>query len=416
MSKEKVDFLFSIFDFASKGDVTEDEATMTMECVCSSFVKLGLIVMPTDDELEFCSGWLFTKEDGTGTKEYVSLEEFRAWANTEPAALELLEMLNCVPIVEIILEKIEEKTREVHDQFEQFSSMKGDRKEANVAGQDTLLVDAQRPYGLLTSFRFKESCKILVGPIIGKVTHDSAIVLLEVDRKSTVGIQVCIAGGFDAHDVPLAPEPPDSLGFGPDRAGIQRERLVRTMTLKMLARRPRSIKIDGLSENTTYRIVLTGVSPDDAATRTGSFRTFAKCNGDGAGLLLETKGYSKRYHLGSYGDSLTFGGTAIGDLYQGLTATVVSGDAQIEQNDSGIENQNKNAAKSEPCLWKRLWETSVRPSRLDVILHVGNQVSVKLAARKAYNILRHKLSVTSPPLRVPKDELEIQRQDRRNLQ
>ena len=53
---------------------------------------------------------------------------------------------------------------------------------------------------------------------------------------------------------------------------------------------------------------------------------------------------------------------------------------------------------------------SVRPSRLDVILHVGNQVSVKLAARKAYNILRHKLSVTSPPLRVPKDELEIQRQ------
>ena len=138
--------------------------------------------------------------------------------------------------------------------------MKGDRKEANVAGQDILLADAQRPYGLLTSFRFKESCKILVGPIIGKVTHDSAIVLLEVDRKSTVGIQVCIAGGFDAHDVPLAPEPPDSLGFGPDRAGIQRERLVRTMTLKMLARRPRSIKIDGLSENTTYRIVLTGVS------------------------------------------------------------------------------------------------------------------------------------------------------------
>ena len=99
--EEKVDFLFSIFDFASKGDVTEDEATMTMECVCSSFVKLGLIVMPTDDELEFCSGWLFTKEDGTGSKEYVSLEEFRAWANTEPAALELLEMLNCVPIVEI---------------------------------------------------------------------------------------------------------------------------------------------------------------------------------------------------------------------------------------------------------------------------------------------------------------------------
>ena len=132
--------------------------------------------------------------------------------------------------------------------------------------------------------------------------------------------------------------------------------------------------------------------------------------------MLETKGYSKRYHLGSYGDSLTFGGTAIGDLYQGLTVTVVSGDAQIEQNDSGIENQNKNAAKSEPCLWKRLWETSVRPSRLDIILHVGNQVSVKLAARKAYNILRHKLSVTSPPLRVPKDELEIQRQVQTKLQ
>ena len=93
-----------------------------------SFVKLGLIVMPTDDELEFCSGWLFTKEDGTGTKEYVSLEEFRAWADTEPASLELLETLNCVPIVESIIEYIENKTKEVHDQFEQFSSIK-DNKE-----------------------------------------------------------------------------------------------------------------------------------------------------------------------------------------------------------------------------------------------------------------------------------------------
>ena len=74
--------------------------------------------MPTDDELEFCSGWLFTKEDGTGTKETCA-RGASCWANTEPAALELLEMLNCVPIVETILEK-EEKTREVHDQFEQF--------------------------------------------------------------------------------------------------------------------------------------------------------------------------------------------------------------------------------------------------------------------------------------------------------
>ena len=59
--EDKVQFLFSIFDFAAKGDVTEDEATMAMECVCSSFVKLGLIVMPTDDELEFCSGWFAAK-------------------------------------------------------------------------------------------------------------------------------------------------------------------------------------------------------------------------------------------------------------------------------------------------------------------------------------------------------------------
>ena len=85
------------------------------------------------------------------------------------------------------------------------------------------------------------------------MTHNSAIVLLEVDRKYSQ-IQVCIAG-IRAHDVPLAPEPPDSLGFGPDRAGIQRK-IGPHNDFKMLARRPRSIKIDRLSENTTYRIVL----------------------------------------------------------------------------------------------------------------------------------------------------------------
>jgi len=410
--EDKVQFLFSIFDFAAKGDVTEDEATMAMECVCSSFVKLGLIVMPTDDELEFCSGWLFTKEDGTGTKEYVSLEEFRAWADTEPASLELLETLNCVPIVESIIEYIENKTKEVHDQFEQFSSIK-DNKEENDDDdeEENLLADMsnyERPYAYMSSFKFKESCKILVGPVIGKVTHNSAIVLLETDRKTTIGIQVCIAGGFGADDVPLAPEPPDSLGFGPERAGIQRERLIRTVTLKMRANRPRSIKIDKLTENTTYRIILTGISPDDAIKRTGSFRTFVKCEGDGAGLLLETKGYSKRYHLGSYDDSLTYGGIGIGDLFQGLTAIAVSGDAQIEMDEIGLETQNKNAAKSEPCLWKRLWETCVRPARLDVILHLGNQVGVKAAARKAYDILRHYLSTISPPCRIPPEEEKLQ--------
>ena len=74
--EDKVQFLFSIFDFSEKGDVTEDEATLAMECVCSSFVKLGLIVMPSDEELEFCSGWLFTEDDFSGSKEYVSLKEF----------------------------------------------------------------------------------------------------------------------------------------------------------------------------------------------------------------------------------------------------------------------------------------------------------------------------------------------------
>ena len=186
-----------------------------------------------------------------------------------------------------------------------------------------------------------------------------------------------------ADDVPLAPEPPDSLGFGPERAGIQRERLIRTVTLKMRANRPRSIKIDKLTENTTYRIILTGISPDDAIKRTGSFRTFAKCEGDGAGLLLETKGYSKRYHLGSYDDSLTYGGIGIGDLFQGLTAIAVSGDAQIEMDEIGLEAQNKNAAKSEPCLWKRLWETCVRPARLDVILHLREPSRCKSCSKES---------------------------------
>ena len=39
--------------------------------------------------------------------------------------------------------------------------------------EENLLADMsnyERPYAYMSSFKFKESCKILVGPVIGKVT------------------------------------------------------------------------------------------------------------------------------------------------------------------------------------------------------------------------------------------------------
>ena len=54
--KEKVDFLFDLFDFAGKGDIVEDEACLLLECVAGAFTTLGFIVMPSERELEFASG------------------------------------------------------------------------------------------------------------------------------------------------------------------------------------------------------------------------------------------------------------------------------------------------------------------------------------------------------------------------
>jgi hypothetical protein len=395
--EDKVQFLFSIFDFAGKGDVTEDEATLAMECVCSSFVKLGLIIMPTDDELEFCSGWLFTKEDASGSKDYVSPNEFGRWARTEPASLELLETLECVPIVESILAKIEEKTAEVADQFASNRSTSHDEGDTNLTGETT-------PYGALESFRFKESVHVLVGPVIGKVTENSVVVLLEVNASANIGLQVAIAGGFSADDVPLAPLPPDSLGFGPRRSGQQRERLVRTVMVDMPSKVPKSVLITGLEPDTTYRLLITGVSPDDSACRTGSFRTLSAGMGGGTGLLLRTSSYSKRFHLGAYDDGLTNGGEAIGPLEEGLSLIVVSGDADTKtvtalgSKDGSSATVDTRAPPGEQCLWARLWDTAVRPGRVDIMLHTGNQVSVQLATRRGLDILRRYASTASPPL------------------
>ena len=395
--EDKVQFLFSIFDFSEKGDVTEDEATLAMECVCSSFVKLGLIVMPSDEELEFCSGWLFTEDDFSGSKEYVSLKEFSEWAKTAPAPLELLEMLNCVPIIESILAKIEAKTMEVTDQFDNNRTTTDDDDD-----------NGKVPYSSIEAFKFKPAVRILVGPVIGTVTEDSAIVLLETSANASVGFQVCIAGGYDGDEVPMVPLPPDSLGFGPSRAGQQRERLVRTETVDMLARRPKSVRINGLEPSTTYRVILSGVSPDDSSARTGSFRTLAAGEGSGVGHLLQKSGYSNRYHLGAFAEAVSNGGSAIGDLNEGLSVIVVSGDAGVAvsgKDDQGSSNGgNSLSPPSEPCLWKRIWDTAVRPGRVDAIVHVGNQVSIKGAVEKGHSLMRRFESSESPPMYRP--ELE----------
>ena len=92
---------------------------------------------------------------------------------------------------------------------------------------------------------------VLVGPVIGKVTESSVVVLLEVGAEAEVTCYVSLV---------------DSACPG--------GRVVARATQLMPARAPRAFAIDGLSAGQKYRVCFGGVRRRDAEARVGSFRTF----------------------------------------------------------------------------------------------------------------------------------------------
>ena len=196
----------------------------------------------------------------------------------------------------------------------------------------------------LKDITFRHDVRVLVGPVIGAVSSDSAVVLVEVDTSATIGLCVVLAGGFTGASIALLPEMPTSLGAGPSRAGQLHERLVRVQKLTLKACRPRSALVTGLRPGAQYQSSCP-VSPDDSATRVGSFRTLRTVhNSQKMGLvdttsnsekseraegrvLLQHRHFYNRYRM-QHEDKASFGGVATGPLENGLTAIAMSGDAK----------------------------------------------------------------------------------------
>jgi hypothetical protein len=96
-----------------------------------------------------------------------------------------------------------------------------------------------------------EEVHIRVGPVIGKVTDTTAIILLEIDRARDVECHISLCDN-------VAPQ----------------GRVVATVRQTMPANSPRVFHVTGLSVNQRYRVCFSGVSRRDAEERVGQFKTF----------------------------------------------------------------------------------------------------------------------------------------------
>ena len=92
---------------------------------------------------------------------------------------------------------------------------------------------------------------VLVGPVIGKVTGSSVMVLLEVHREADVTCYVSLVD-----------------------AACPNGRVVAAAAQLMPARCPRTFTVTGLSPGQRYKVCFGGVRRRDAEQRVGSFRTF----------------------------------------------------------------------------------------------------------------------------------------------
>jgi len=88
--------------------------------------------------------------------------------------------------------------------------------------------------------------RVVVGPVIGKVTHSSAIILLEVSLVSEITCHLTEEGKLFS--------------------------LTKTQVLP--AHRPKVFVFEGLQPSTKYIVTFTGLKPSHSRKRTGSFKTF----------------------------------------------------------------------------------------------------------------------------------------------
>merc|ERR1711976_19055 len=92
----------------------------------------------------------------------------------------------------------------------------------------------------------RRGVSVLVGPVLGKVTSTSAIVLLEVDNLADVTIHLI----------------PENEGVDP----VKMER-------RFLERTPQTFFLQDLKPNTSYRVCFSGICPSDAKSRVGRVKT-----------------------------------------------------------------------------------------------------------------------------------------------
>ena len=91
-----------MFDFGQNGEIVEDEFTLLMWAVASAFSRLGLIAMPSEEDLEFFAGSLYTTKKGQ-TFEAIDREQLLKWVEESEFARFLLEQVRLVPKLEGII-------------------------------------------------------------------------------------------------------------------------------------------------------------------------------------------------------------------------------------------------------------------------------------------------------------------------
>jgi hypothetical protein len=93
--------------------------------------------------------------------------------------------------------------------------------------------------------------RVAVGPVIGRVTFESVIVLLEVTKIADITCFISIVDD-------VSPE----------------GRLVAEQSKTLPANRPVAFKMEGLSVGQTYRVCFGGLHRADAEMCVGTFKTF----------------------------------------------------------------------------------------------------------------------------------------------
>jgi hypothetical protein len=97
--------------------------------------------------------------------------------------LTLISIFNIVHFWSNILERVTEFVNEVtgmnDDRGERIEGKEGRERKDGGDGLDFLGGDGG--FGALSVIKYRDDVRLLVGPIIGAVTHDTAVVMVEID-------------------------------------------------------------------------------------------------------------------------------------------------------------------------------------------------------------------------------------------